>query len=100
MISEGRMSGTIDQLKGIIYFKSMSLSSLFYTSVYLSLSLLPPSPSFSLFPMPRYLSEQEMLPSWDGHIHTVCHLVNDIVDKISGQYPEWTAKSMDAQMSY
>lgn len=93
MISEGRMSGTIDQLKGIIYFKSMSLSSL-------SISLSFSPPSFSLFPMPRYLSEQEMLPSWDGHIHTVCHLVNDIVDKISGQYPEWTAKSMDAQMSY
>ena len=49
-----------------------------------------------LFPV----SEQQVLTNWDSQIHSVCHQVNAIVDKISGLHSDWAAASMDAQMSH
>lgn len=47
----------------------------------------------------HYHTEQEVLPSWDNKIHSVCCLVNSIVDKINHHHSSWVASSLDQQMS-
>jgi len=60
MISEGRMSGSIDQIDGIVHFEA-----------------------------------QQTLSLWDKQIQGVCLQVNDILEKIQQQVPEWDCHPMD-----
>ena len=52
-----------------------------------------------MFYLPLIHSDQEVLLTWDGQIRNVCHLVNNIVDKISAQHSDWVTTVMDSQMS-
>jgi COP9 signalosome complex subunit 4 len=48
-----------------------------------------------------YFGRQEVLPSWDQKIETLCASVNALVEKISTIDPDWTAKfseQIDNQM--
>ncbi|KAK2563661.1 COP9 signalosome complex subunit 4 [Acropora cervicornis] len=69
MISEGRMSGSIDQIDGVVHFESKSFSA------------------------------QEILPSWDRQVQNLCFQVNNVIEKIETYAPEWVAKYTESQMS-
>ena len=45
-----------------------------------------------------HFEAREALPSWDKQIQNLCLQVNDIIEKISQNAPEWMAKAMDEQM--
>ncbi|XP_065053636.1 COP9 signalosome complex subunit 4-like [Rhopilema esculentum] len=60
MISEGRMSGSIDQIDGFLHFEA-----------------------------------QQTLLFWDKQIQGVCLQVNDVLEKIQQQVPEWANLPMD-----
>ncbi|XP_064645691.1 COP9 signalosome complex subunit 4-like [Lineus longissimus] len=46
-----------------------------------------------------HFENREALPSWDKQIQNLCFQVNNIIEKIEQQAPEWIAKSIDEQMA-
>ena len=42
-----------------------------------------------------YFEAREALPSWDKQIQSLCLQVNNIIEKIGQQAPEWSVKMMD-----
>lgn len=46
-----------------------------------------------------YVSAQEPLPSWDKQIQGLCVQVNNIIEKIKCNAPDWANKYTDSQMN-
>ncbi|GAB6028555.1 COP9 signalosome complex subunit 4 [Chamberlinius hualienensis] len=45
-----------------------------------------------------HFESREVLPTWDKQIQSLCFQVNNIIEKISQNFPEWTTKTMEDQM--
>uniref|UniRef100_T1JPH2 COP9 signalosome complex subunit 4 n=1 Tax=Strigamia maritima TaxID=126957 RepID=T1JPH2_STRMM len=45
-----------------------------------------------------HFESRELLPTWDKQIQNLCFQVNNIIEKISQNMPEWMTKTMDDQM--
>jgi len=63
MVTEGRMSGYIDQIDGILYFE-----------------------------------DRDVLPQWDKQIESVCCQLNNVIDMVRSNQPEWYLKSSQENM--
>lgn len=80
MISEGRLSGFVDQIESVLHFQGEKR--LKRKSVY--------SFCFVFF----CCSASEQLAQWDRRIESFCVQVNQILDKIQTVHPDWCAKSL------
>jgi len=87
MVSEGRLSATIDQMKQLIYFKAGPRPFLAPPR-----PLLAPSQSLLIISFP---DNANAIEDWDRHIEHVCNSVNGLIDLISAKYPQWVAKNVN-----
>ena len=75
MISEGRLSGFVDQIESVLHFQGDFL-------------LLSIKNRAFLF------SASEQLAQWDRRIESFCVQVNQVLDKIQAVHPDWCQKTM------
>ncbi|XP_021922329.1 COP9 signalosome complex subunit 4 [Zootermopsis nevadensis] len=45
-----------------------------------------------------HFERREVLPTWDKQIQSLCYQVNQIIEKITNNEPEWISKAMEEQM--
>ncbi|XP_067003342.1 COP9 signalosome complex subunit 4 [Anabrus simplex] len=45
-----------------------------------------------------HFETREVLPTWDKQIQSLCYQVNQIIEKITSNEPEWISKALEEQM--
>ncbi len=78
MISEGRLSGFVDQIESVLHFQGD-----------IEILLVPSKKNDQIL----FLAS-EQLAQWDRRIESFCVQVNQLLDKIQAVHPDWCQKTM------
>ena len=78
MISEGRLSGFVDQIESVLHFQGNLFAPVEFNQMNAFFSSLA----------------SEQLAQWDRRIESFCVQVNQVLDKIQVVHPDWCQKTM------